>query len=238
MANNMLREIPRGVEVLVKKAAVDPAFKKTLLAKRGRAANDIALKLEPAEAAILDAVPEEQLRVIIANTKVNPRLRPTFLGYAAGAMLAALGAAAATSGCKSEDKSRTLGLGMKVIYRKVEAPANPAEIPTGKIPADAGVITGVVISWSKHPRKDVTVRIRGTDLYAIPGKHGEFVFNNVEPGTYEIIVYEPFADKTLATSGDIQVRPGERTAVTIEIQPPIPLSVGIQPDNPTEGTGE
>jgi len=89
----MYEEIPRGIEVLVKKAAVDPAFKKTLLAKRGRAAADIALNLSPAEAAMLDAVPLPQLEAIVANMKVDAKLRPAFLGYAAGAMLAALSTA-------------------------------------------------------------------------------------------------------------------------------------------------
>jgi len=85
-------DVPRGVEVLIKKAAVDPKFKKLLLGKRAEAAEAIALKLEPAEAAMLNAVPETQLDAIVANTKVNPSLRPAFLGYAAGVMLAALGA--------------------------------------------------------------------------------------------------------------------------------------------------
>ncbi|MEE9458008.1 MAG: hypothetical protein V3W11_12755 [bacterium] len=90
-------DIPRGVEVLIKKAAIDPKFKKLLLGKRAEAAEAIALKLEPAEAAMLNAVPETQLDAIVANTKVNPSLRPAFLGYAAGVMLAALGAM--TSAC-------------------------------------------------------------------------------------------------------------------------------------------
>jgi hypothetical protein len=90
-------DVPRGVEVLIKKAAVDPAFKKMLLQKRARAAEAIALKLEPAEAAMLDAVPVKQLEAIVANTKVSPGLRPAFLGYAGGVMLAAL---AATTGCE------------------------------------------------------------------------------------------------------------------------------------------
>jgi hypothetical protein len=84
-------DVPRGVEVLIKKAAVDPAFKKMLLEKGAGAAEAIALKLEPAEAAMLDAVPLPQLEAIVANTKVSPKLRPAFLGYAAVVMLAALG---------------------------------------------------------------------------------------------------------------------------------------------------
>ncbi len=89
-------DIPRGVEVLVKKAAVDPAFKKMLLENRAEAAEAIALKLEPAEAAMLNAVPVKQLEATVANTRVNASVRPAFLGYAAGVMLAAL---AATTGC-------------------------------------------------------------------------------------------------------------------------------------------
>jgi hypothetical protein len=91
-------DIPRGVEVLVKKAAVDPAFKQMLLEERAAAAEKIALKLEPAERAMLDAAPLPQLEAIVANTKVSPKLRPAFLGYAGGAMLAALAAATAACG--------------------------------------------------------------------------------------------------------------------------------------------
>ncbi len=89
-------DVPRGLEVLVKKAAVDPKFKKVLLEKRAGAAEAIALKIEPVEAAMIEAVPEAQLKAIVANTKVNPSLRPAFLGYAAGVMLAALGVVTAS----------------------------------------------------------------------------------------------------------------------------------------------
>lgn len=98
-----MMSIPRGVEVLIKKAAVDPAFKKMLLEKRAGAAEAISLTLEPAEAAMLEAVPEAQLRAIVANTKVCPGLRPAFLGCFAAAMLAALAAA----GCKEPARNDT-----------------------------------------------------------------------------------------------------------------------------------
>ena len=90
-------DVPRAVEVLIKKAAVDAAFKTLLLKKRAAAAETIELSLDPAEEAMLNAVPPGQLEAIIANTKVSPALRPSFLGYAAAVMLAALGAA--TAGC-------------------------------------------------------------------------------------------------------------------------------------------
>ena len=82
----------RGVDVLLKKAAVDGAFRKLLLEKRAAAAEAIGLELDAAEAALLEAVPESHLAAVIARTTVSPKIRPPFLGYAAGVMLAALGA--------------------------------------------------------------------------------------------------------------------------------------------------
>ncbi len=84
------KPIPRGIEVLVKKAAVDPDFKQLLLAKRAGAAREIGLELSPGEAALLGSVPAAHLDAIIAQTVVSPMTRAAFLGRAAAAMLAAL----------------------------------------------------------------------------------------------------------------------------------------------------
>ena len=89
--------IPRGIEVLIKKAAVDPGFKTLLLAKRDGAAKAIDLTLEAAEAMMLKAAPRAQLEAIIAQTSVHPSVLPAFLGRAAAVMLVALGAG--TLGC-------------------------------------------------------------------------------------------------------------------------------------------
>jgi len=86
------RPVPRGIEVLVKKASVDPEFKAFLVARRGEAAAEIGLVLDPAEAAMLGSIPAAQLEAIIAHTTVSPMTRSAFLGRAASAMLAALGA--------------------------------------------------------------------------------------------------------------------------------------------------
>lgn len=83
--------IPRGVEVLIKKAAVDPEFRAALLTRRAAAADQIGLRLDPAEAAMLAAAPGEQLEAIIDRTTVPQEHRRAFLGKAAAAMLAALG---------------------------------------------------------------------------------------------------------------------------------------------------
>lgn len=96
--------IPRGIEVLVKKAAVDPAFKQVLLEKRAKAANEIGLKLEPAEVAMINVVPAAQLETIIASSNVTDLTRSAFLGRAAAVMLAALGVTTVTS-CSQEAPS-------------------------------------------------------------------------------------------------------------------------------------
>jgi hypothetical protein len=93
-----LGPIPRGIEVLVKKAAVDAEFKRLLLEKRAEAAKEIGLVLDPAEAMMLVATPRAQLETIIAQTNVSPSLRAAFLGRAAAVMLVALGAGTLANG--------------------------------------------------------------------------------------------------------------------------------------------
>ncbi|MDD4891087.1 MAG: hypothetical protein PHU85_14290 [Phycisphaerae bacterium] len=83
--------IPRGVEVLVKKAAVDAQFRATLLARRAAAAAEIGLLLTPSEKAMLNAVPVAQIEAIVGQTQVDPAIRPALLGKVAAAMLLALG---------------------------------------------------------------------------------------------------------------------------------------------------
>ncbi len=127
-----LGPIPRGVEVLVRKASVDPNFKRLLLSDRAEAARDIDLPLDAAEAAMLDAVPAEQLEAIIARTTVPQEHRRAFLGTAAAAMVSAVGLIAA--GCNTRDPSldpqgrptrnRTAGEGGAAPYEPPEEPPN------------------------------------------------------------------------------------------------------------------
>ena len=117
--------IPRGIEVLIKKAAVDPAFKRLLLAKRDEAADQIGLTLDPAEAMMLRAAPRAQLEAIIAQTSVHPSVLPAFLGRAAAVMLVALGAG--TLGCEGQEEA-IKGKGIqpdRPPAKKVEPPQPP-----------------------------------------------------------------------------------------------------------------
>lgn len=108
--------IPRGMEVLIKKASVDAEFKGQLLEERADCARRISLELKPVESAILDAIPSEQLDAIIASTKVNPKQRPAFLGYAAAAMLAALGLTTATFAMEEDFEYETTGIDPDLEY--------------------------------------------------------------------------------------------------------------------------
>lgn len=97
-------DIPRGIEVLVKKAAVDPQFRTLLLTARAAAADEIGLTLQPEEAQLLSLVPATQLEAIIARTKVDPSKRAAFLGRAAAVMLVALGAGTmSTTSARSDE---------------------------------------------------------------------------------------------------------------------------------------
>ena len=89
--------IPRGIEVLVKKAAVDVEFRQLLLEKRSAAADAIGLILQPAEAMLLGQIPAAQLELIIASTYVEPTKIPTFLGRVAAAMILAISAGASVT---------------------------------------------------------------------------------------------------------------------------------------------
>jgi hypothetical protein len=101
--------IPRGIEVLVKKASVDPAFRQALLEKRAAAAAEIGLELSATEATMLNSVPQSQIEQIVQNTTVPDEHRRVFLGKAAAAMVAVLGLAGfglttcvSVTGCRSD----------------------------------------------------------------------------------------------------------------------------------------
>lgn len=106
------RSTPRGLEVLLKKASVDAEFRALLLEKRSRASATIALELDPAEAAMLDNMPGEQLETIVRQTRVPEADRRVFLGKVASVMLAALGAGVSCCpGCsKGSRPDRTKGI--------------------------------------------------------------------------------------------------------------------------------
>ena len=129
-AGQPIGTIPRGIEVLVKKAAVDAEFRLMLLDQRADAAAVIGLQLEPAEAMMLRAISREQLATIVARTILPETQRRTFLGQAASAMLATLGLA--SSSCRSRTPPTT-GIAPDRPHPDKAGPSDPpqAEGPGG-----------------------------------------------------------------------------------------------------------
>jgi hypothetical protein len=126
-------DIPRGIEVLIKKASVDPAFRQLLLEKRAEAAHEIGLELTAAEAAAINAVPSAQLEQIIANAKVPANQRRAFLGGMGAAMLAAL--TAGLAGCESGIQTVEVGMRSTVVVTvevgiRKEVPITTVVTPT------------------------------------------------------------------------------------------------------------
>ena len=108
--------VPRGIEVLVKKAAVDPEFRELLFEQRGSAAAAIELELDPAEHAMLNAIPQEQLAQIVGQTTVPVEQRRVFLGRIAVAMLAVIGGGLA--GCASDTPYHTMSAGIQPVPQR------------------------------------------------------------------------------------------------------------------------
>ena len=88
--------VPRGIEVLLKKAAIDPQFRELLLNDPKAAAKSIELELTSIEHMMLKIMPADQLAAIIDHTEVPQQQRRVYLGKSAAIMLAVLGGAAAT----------------------------------------------------------------------------------------------------------------------------------------------
>lgn len=86
--------IPRNLEVLIKKASVDPDFRQLLLDKRAEAAHEIDLELSQVETDMLAGIPRDQLEQIIQNTKVHPEQKSIFSSTFGKVMLAVAAASA------------------------------------------------------------------------------------------------------------------------------------------------
>jgi hypothetical protein len=160
---NSQNQVPRGIEVLVKKASVDAEFRELLFEKRGGAATAIGLELDPAESAMLSAIPQEQLAHIISQTVVPVEQRRVFLGRVASAMIAVLSAAVAgcqpTRGIQPENVSTTT---KGIRPDQPQAPSTnqlPPPAPAGIRP-DPAQSTPPSTSASVEPQRTSTAGIQ------------------------------------------------------------------------------
>ncbi|MHC4166750.1 MAG: hypothetical protein ACYSWQ_07325 [Planctomycetota bacterium] len=145
--------IPRGIEVLVKKASVDPEFRQLLLEKRGQAAREIDLELTDAERNILSSMPVEQLEKIIDTTKVEPEHRKTFMGKTAMLMLAAAGL---TGTCVMSTVSFTAGIDPERV-RKLQM-EHSDDVPDANDPNEARPVKHILITGTRIDRPPETGR--------------------------------------------------------------------------------
>lgn len=228
--------VPRGVEVLLKKAAVDPPFRKALLAERSRAAARIGLSLTAAEAAMLDALPAAYLERVVARTNVPPRYRAVFMGYAAAAMLAVLGAsktaaepAARVAGIEPDEPPPSRGNDYPLVDI-LPSPDDDAWLKTLSAPADAGAIAVAVTNAAGYPVEGAYVSIRGTvDGAGVTDADGHFFLTSLPAGPYLVLCSR--ADYAAATEKNVAVREGLVTYVKLTLLPRQEdlLTKGIRP---------
>lgn len=250
-----LGAIPRGLEVLIKKAAVDPQFKERLLAGATAAAAEIGLPLDDAERLMLQAVPPAQLETIIAQTRVPEEHRRAFLGQAASAMLAALGLGAAVQAAERltapggappgpeppnvRPKPKTVEervLDIVTKRLKLDSSYRVARDENGKLRPD----------W-KATRK-TTWKVSSLGLFLVAGVPAA-ADDEIEPATLEQIrkdVEREFKIKISAKESAKFGRAGQwiehvEKALNLPLsgpeefppyRPPAPVSHGIQPDRP------
>ena len=131
----MSQTIPRNLEALLKKAAIDPAFKGILLEKRSRLAEELSLPLDPAEKQMLDGMPANQLQAIISQTKVSPEEEKA-LG---GSSYLTLGALA-------------VGGALAVFIAALVSSGNSVSSPFGKISGTLGHRIGTVVIADPDPQ--------------------------------------------------------------------------------------
>lgn len=82
--------IPRGMEAMMMKAAVDAGFLGQLLERRSALADELGIALDPAERFMLDRVPAGQLKEMARRTPVTESQRGLLHGGPAAAALLAL----------------------------------------------------------------------------------------------------------------------------------------------------
>jgi len=185
-------DIPHGIEVLVKKASVDRAFRQVLLEKRAEAAREIDLPLSSAEVATLNAIPRAQIEQIIEKITVPDEHRRVFLGKMAAAMLAVLGI-----GLSGEDSA----VGQIIVRGTRPDDERPWPAPTGIRPDRPQQRERPLPARVDEPSDRLRVDIveKGTDKatvtvkYECPFEHGEmrvfFRKDRTTPGTS--LTYQP-----------------------------------------------
>ncbi len=240
-AGQAVGAVPRGVEVLIKKAAVDAAFRDCLLSERDGAAAKIGLALEPAEAAMLRAIPAPQLEAVVARTRVSPNLHAAFMTYTAAVMLAALGAL--TAGCKSDaadgddvatDAPRPTGI----------RPDWPPTAETAKTFSnkDLGAVEGKVVTEDGAPIAGALLVVSGTDWFTTTDADGNFSIAAIPPGEFYVkalrVGFYEVTMKAAVEAGYITFLTFTLPGESRDSNGKGPIITGIRPDLPAKDEGD
>jgi acyl carrier protein len=202
----MGRQIPQRIEVLLKKASVDPVFKTTLLELRGEAAQEIGLSLDPAEAAMLRAAPREQLESIIAATSVPAEHRRAFLGQAAAAMLAALGIATGRPGTAAEPNPGS-AIADQPMFGGVRPDSPARQIPNADLPPGG-------VRPDLPDKKPKTLEQRVTGVIAKQLKIDESLITRNKKPVESLLLVD---DLEATAAGLVDVRKGLEKEFTLKI---------------------
>ena len=222
--------IPRGVEVLIKKAAVDAGFREQLLAERAGAAALVGLKLAPAEEALLANIPASQLAAVIAGTRVAPHLRAAFSGYAAATMLAALGTAVTSYGDDGQLITKGIDPNMPMAGVDAEEVFGFVIYWDAAAPADAGLVVGYVTDPQGNYLAGARVAAEGTNVATTSRDDGYFSLGPLPPGVYTVECVLDGYD--VADAADVTVKAHYSTQVDFTLGwAPEPCG-GARPDEP------
>jgi len=82
------KDIPRGLELLIKRASIDLEFKQELIQKRTRLLEELDITIDATESSMLACVPEEHLSRMIDATEVPPAQRKAISTGSVAAMIA------------------------------------------------------------------------------------------------------------------------------------------------------
>ena len=111
----MTQKFPRGIEVLLKKAAVDVAFRGRLLENHREAAKELECFIYPLtyfeeELPLLDNIPCEQLELIINQMEVPKDYRDILLGNDLDVMFAYLYQQDMSDNCNNNETAICFGI--------------------------------------------------------------------------------------------------------------------------------
>ena len=207
-AGKPLGGVPRGVEVLIKKAAVDPQFRQLLVEQRAEAAKTIGLELRPSEIAMLAGIPQAQLESVISQTRVDAKLRPILMGAAAAVMLVALGADLA--GCGESAPPPPTG-------SRPDQPPSAAQSTTGSAPVFSHAVFGFVAEPA--------------DTDAVNNPKRPTNFGGVRPDRPPSLPAET-PPGSPATTNPPATPPDTDAAVTPQVPKPPMVVTGMRPDQP------